>query len=597
MAKHWRIHPHDPDRIAALERSAGVSAIVAQLLLCRGIDTPDAAKQFLKPGLSGLRDPRELPGIAEAVEAVFQAVENRQRIVVYGDYDADGMTGTAILCRCLRRLGAVVDFYVPHRIDEGYGLNDEALRTIAQQGTSLVITVDCGIASLPEAEMARQLGLRLIVTDHHAPAARLPDAEVIVHPGLPDSEYPFPGLCGAGVAFKLAWALCQRACGGGRVRPALRDFLVEAVGLAAIGTVADVVPLVDENRALVHAALAQSLRKQCNLGLTALMKTTGLDRKKQLSADDVAFVLAPRLNAAGRLGQAELAVELLLTEDAARAAELAGYIDEMNGRRQHLERSIYLAASKQAQAQFNPEADLALVLAERGWHPGVIGVVAGRLAEKYHRPVVLIAWDELGVQPGTGSGRTACGLNLHRALAACGEHLVQHGGHAAAAGLRIEDSRINDFRRAFVDYAAAHISQEDRQAEIWIDAETVLGALTLRTVEQIERLGPFGTSNPRPLLCASGVNVAERPRRIGSNERHLSVRLAQHDVALRAVAFGNGDWAEQLERVDQPLDVVFRPVVNHFAGRRSVELHLYDWRVQEEAALAEERVSLGTAAG
>ncbi len=577
MAKRWRIHSHDADRIACLERAAGVPPLIAQLLLCRGIAGPDEVRRFLEPKLSALREPEELPGCSQAADLLHEAVAARRRICIYGDYDADGVTGTAILWQCLRLLGAEVSYYIPHRLEEGYGLNDEAIRAIAARRAEMVVTVDCGIASVAEAATARQCGLEMIVTDHHEPGTELPEAAALVHPRLPGRAYPFAGLSGSGVAFKLAWAVCQRASGAKKVGARMRDFLVQAVGLAALGTVADVVPLVDENRILVCHGLA-GLKSQPPLGLAKLMKVARLDQKPSLDAEDIAFSLAPRLNAAGRLGQAQLAVELLVTDKPDRADELARYVDQLNASRQTLERSIYLAASKQVKEQFPPPEHAALVLGDRGWHAGVIGIVAGRLAEKHYRPVVLVAWDPMGVKPGVGSGRSVPGFNLHAALEACAEHLLGFGGHAAAAGLRIEEDKLEAFRADFCEHAAAEMAEQDRVAEIRIDAEAPLSAFTLRTVGQIERLSPFGEGNARPLLCASGVEVAGPPKTMGEGGRHLSVMLSQHDVRLRAVAFGGGEWREELEAVHGPVDVAFRPVINTFNGRRSVELHLVDWR-------------------
>jgi single-stranded-DNA-specific exonuclease len=382
------------------------------------------------------------------------------------------------------------------------------------------------------------------------------------------------------VAFKLAWALCQRACQAKRVTEAMRSFLLQAVGLAAIGTVADIVPLVDENRILVHHGL-ESLSQRPTPGIAALMKLTKLDQKPCLECEDIGFTLGPRLNAAGRLGQAQLGVELLTTEVADRAAALAEYLHELNNSRDSLERSIYLAANKQIQERFDVENDAALVLAGHGWHPGVIGIVAGRLAEKHHRPVVLIAQDEVGVKPGIGSVRGAPGCCVHEALAACTHLLISHGGHAAAGGLKIEDGRIDAFREGFCEYAAQQIRAEQRIAELVIDGETMLATLTLSCVEQIQRMAPFGEGNRRPLLCASGVRLSEPPKRIGASGRHLSLRLDQHGVRLRGVAFGNGDWADDLASISGPLNLAFRPVINNFNGRRNVELHVADWRVAE----------------
>src|SRR5262245_33743549 len=467
MPKRWNIRPHDPDRIAALERAAGVPAVVAQLLLCRGIEQPQAARQFLDPRLADLRVPEALPGARQAASRIWEAVQGGKRIVIHGDYDVDGITGTSILVQCLRLLGANVGYFIPDRLSEGYGLHEVTVRRLVDEGAAVIVTVDCGITGMAAAQLARELGVELIVTDHHEMQAALPEAAVLVHPRLPGSEYPFAGLCGAAVAFKVAWAVCQEAAGARRVGPQMRDFLVQAVVLAALGTVADVVPLVDENRILVRHGLI-GLKERPLMGLRTLMQVAQLDQKRHLSAEDIGFGLAPRLNAAGRLGQARLAVELLTTDSEPRALELAQYIEGLNATRKHLERSIYLAAKKQARDEFDPEADAALVLAARGWHVGVIGIVAGRLAEKFHRPVVLVSQDEVATRPAVGSGRSVPGFNLHAALAACSHHLLSYGGHAAAAGLKIEDGAIEAFRTEFCEHAAVAIPPELRSAELHI---------------------------------------------------------------------------------------------------------------------------------
>jgi single-stranded-DNA-specific exonuclease len=576
MSKRWRIQPHDATMITRMERSARVPSVVAQVLAARGITDPAEAVGFLETKLSALRDPETLPGLPAAADRLHRAIQQGERTVIYGDYDADGMTATALLYRCLKLLGANVSYYVPNRMDEGYGLNDEALHKLLHAGTSLVVSVDCGISSVSEAETARRLGLDLIITDHHQLADRLPKA-LLVHPQLPGSDYPFASLCGAGVAFKLAWAICQRSSEAKRVSEPLREFLLGALALAAMGTIADVVPLVDENRVLVKHGLV-SLKSRPTPGLAHLMQVAGLADKSTLTSEDVAFGLAPRLNAAGRLGQAQLGVELLFTQDADRARSLAEYIDQLNDNRVHLERSIYLAANQQIKERFDPQAEAALVLADRGWHQGVIGIVAGRLAEKYHRPVIMISLDELGSKPGTGSARGVPGLDLYQSLSACRDFLVAHGGHAAAAGLRIDEAQVDAFRTHFCAHVEQELDETARVAELTIDAEASLPELTLKAVEDMERLAPFGQGNPRPLLCASAVRLIEAPRAMGKGERHLSVRVGQHGRQFRALAFNRAEWIEELAACDGELDIAFRPVINEFRGHRSVELHLADWR-------------------
>jgi single-stranded-DNA-specific exonuclease len=579
MSKRWRIHAHDPQRIATLTHAAGIPAVVAQLLICRGMEDSTTARVFLDPKLTDLLDPELLPGCAEAADRLLAAVHARTPICVYGDYDVDGITGAALLYLGLKILGAEVSYYIPHRVEEGYGLHADAIRTKAAEGVRLLVTVDCGIASTAEADLARELGVELIVTDHHEFGPALPRAAAVVHPRLPGGNYPFDGLSGSGVAFKLAWMLCQKASGAKKVGDRMKDFLLQAIGLAALGTVADVVPLIGENRVLVRHGLL-SLAQKPTLGLAALLKLTGLDGKKILASEDVGFTIGPRINAAGRLGQPQLALEMLVTDRPDRADELARYIDQLNATRQTLERSIQLAATKQVKEQFDSESDPALVLAERGWHPGVIGIVAGKIAEKFHRPTILIAWDQLGIKPGTGSARSIPGCNLFEAISACGEFLVTYGGHAQAAGLKIEEKNLPGFRAAFCDAVASASTGPPGEAELLIDAEAPLSAFTLRAVQQIEQLAPFGQSNARPLLCTSDVTLAEPPKTIGSGGNHLSLKLSQYGVTLRAVAFGGGEWLDDLLSVTGPIDVAFRPVINTFRGRQSVELHMVDWRAK-----------------
>jgi single-stranded-DNA-specific exonuclease len=481
------------------------------------------------------------------------------------------------MCHCLEAIHAQPHWYVPDRFDEGYGLNSDALRRLKQDGAELVVTVDCGIASVAEADVAREIGLELIITDHHNFADRLPAADVLVHPRLPGSEYPFGDLCGAGVAFKLAWAVATRSCGAKQVTPRLREMLLQCVGLAAVGTIADVVPLLDENRVYVKYGL-KCLREKGGPGVTRLLKLAKLSDKSSLNSEDIAFRFAPRLNAAGRLGQAGCGIELLTTSDTERATTLANYLHELNGQRETEERSIQLAATKQVKETCDPDADPALVLAGRGWHAGVIGIVAGRLAERWHRPVVMLARDELQAKPAIGSVRSVPGFDVHAALMACRELLITCGGHAAAAGLRIEDKKIDAFRKAFLSEVAARMPKELRQAQIQLDGETTLAGVTLQSIGELERLAPFGQGNKRPLLCASGVTCAEPPRTMGNGDKHMSVTLLQNGIRIRAVAFGGAEWIPHLPPPGEPFHIAFKPKINEFRGRRTAELELLDWR-------------------
>ncbi len=559
-------------------RGAGVAPVVAQLLVGRGVYQSSEVTTFLESKLSGLRDPMELPGVAKSVELISAAIAEKKAITVYGDFDADGMTGSAILVNGLRLLGADVSYFIPNRLEDGYGLNRDAIEKLHRRGRQLLITVDCGITSVEHAQLCRDLGVTLIITDHHRAPVSLPDADAIVHPRLPGSSYPFGDLCGAGVAFKLAWALCQQACGGKKVTDPMRDYLMQSLALAAIGTIADMVPLLDENRILVHHGL-RSLKANPLPGLRELLKLTKNENKSVLTSEDVAFAIAPRLNAAGRLGQAQLAVELMTSPPGERVVALAAYIEQLNVSRDSLQRSVQLAAGKLANADFDPEADPALVLAGVGWHQGVIGVVAGRLAEKYAKPVIVLSLDAVGGRPAVGSGRAGSPhVDIHAALDECSERLIRFGGHRAAAGLTIEESQIDHFRSDFFEAISKQVFDTDPVHEILIDAQTPLGQLNLQTVTQIEQLSPFGQGNPRPILCASDVILVEPSRRMGGGERHLAVKLSQHSVEMRAVAFGQGDWCEELNLCQGPIDVAFRPVINEYNGFRKVEIQLVDWR-------------------
>jgi single-stranded-DNA-specific exonuclease len=585
VAKSWHLLPHEPTAVGRLARALDVSAIVAQLLLNRNVCVPEQAKRFLEAPLTGLHPPELLPGAAEAAQRLFEAARSGRRICVYGDYDVDGTTGTAILLQGLRLLGAEPDFYVPHRLEEGYGLNPEALRQIADSGARVVVTVDCGVASLREAEVARDLGLELIVTDHHEPKERRPDAAVVVHPRLPPGAYPFGGLSGSGVAFKLAWKLAQLGSGSDKVTPRFRDYLLDAVVLASLGTIADVVPLHDENRIFVRAGLNR-LRQAPSLGLKALIEAAGLRTGAELRASDVAFKLAPRLNAAGRLGCARLVVELLTTTSPQRALDQARFLEQQNSERQTIERHMVKQARDLAERDF--AAAPALVLASPDWHGGVIGIVAGRLAEQYARPVLMIAVrpaDNGGLPVGHGSGRSVPGFALHEALKACGDCLISHGGHHSAAGFKVRADAIDTFRERFCAYTASQFPEGPPGPRLVLDAELPLSALTMGLLKEIDRLEPYGSENNRPIFLAGDLEIQGQPRRMGGGERHMSFRVRQNGTTLRAVAFGMGDRFDELLSDGGRCCLAFTPKINEWQGYTSVELEVVDFRPGSRAPL------------
>jgi single-stranded-DNA-specific exonuclease len=579
-AKQWHLLPHDQSAIDRLSRALQVSPIIAQLLLNRNIAEPAQAVNFLDAPLTGLLEPELLPGIPAAVERIFAAIQEQKKICIYGDYDVDGVTATSILLLGLTLLKANVEFHVPHRLDDGYGLNSETLNKLALNGVNLVITVDCGIASLEEAEEANRLGMELIITDHHEMKATLPHASVLVHPRLPGTSYPFGGLCGAGVAFKLAWALCKKACGSTKVTPELREYLLEAVLLASLGTVADVVPLFEENRIFVRHGLAR-LRTKPMIGLRALMKCAKLETKTNLASMDIGYAIAPRINAAGRLGTARLAVELLTTRNQQRADILADYLERQNQERQLIERRILAEARTQAEQHLHAPA---FVLASPEWHPGLLGIVASRLVDQYARPVLMIALRD-GQPLGQGSGRSIPGLKLHEALQACNGDLVGHGGHASAAGFRIIPTSIDAFRENFCAAVTSAIGSEPHAHRLTIDAEVPFAALTTGLMQSIDKLEPYGAGNPPPLLLADRLQIVGEPRKVGNGERHLSFKVRQDRKELRAIAFAMGDRCDELMSQQGQCCLVFVPRWNEWQGYKNVEIEVKDFQAGSEAKL------------
>jgi len=576
VERKWTFHPHDEAGIRRLCGQLRVSPLLGQVLLARGFSQVDSARAFLGTKLSDLHDPSGLPGINAAADLIVQAIQDKRRITIYGDYDVDGITGTSILWHCLQLSNATVDYYIPCRLEEGYGLNNAALQQLHEEDPQrLVVSVDCGIASVAEAAMAKSIGLELIITDHHHIGSQLPDALVLVHPRLPGSTYPFGDLCGAGVAFKLAWAICQRLGDGKKASPRMKEFLKQAVGLAALGTVADVVPLLGENRVIVRYGL-QTVREQSSLGMKALMRVAGLFDKPELRADDIGFGLGPRINAAGRLGQARLAVELLTTENAERATKLAEYLDTLNNNRKTVERRILKQAREMVAEHPEWEKHKTLVLAHHDWHPGVIGIVASRVTEEFGKPTVLIALRDDGT--GQGSGRSWAGFDLYSGLESCREHVVSFGGHKAAAGVRLKATAVGSVRETLASWAAENFHPTAADTELRIDAEVLLSEVTFPAVRELERLGPFGQENPQPRFVASRVELAEPPKTMGEGDRHLAIKVRQQGTTMRGVAFGRGDWAEQLQSTVGPISVTFAPVINTFNGFNKVELHLIDWK-------------------
>lgn len=569
MATRWTITPPATDLQAVADRWE-LPRLVAQLLLNRGLESSEAVRAFLTPQMKDLLPPHCLPGAVEAAGRIVRAIRERARIILYGDYDVDGTTGLAILWHVLTRAGASVSFYVPHRIEEGYGLNLQAVERLIAEGAELIVTIDCGITAVEVAEHLKKQGVALIVTDHHGYGDTLPPADAIVHP-LVGGTCPNPDLSGSAVAFKVAWAIAQQLGDGEKAPPDLRDLLVELLPLAALGTIADVVPLTGENRIIARHGLDRLARTTLP-GLRALIDSAGLNGKN-VTGYDVGFKLAPRINAAGRMGHARLAVELFTRADTDRAREIALYLEEHNRSRQATERKVTKQAVELVERhKLAGDARRAIVLASHGWHPGVIGIVAARLVDRYHRPAVVIA---LGGESAQGSARSVRHFDINDAISTCAEHLITHGGHTMAAGLRIDEEKIEAFTEAFVTVANNRLTPADLTRDLRIDAEVSLADLTLPTVETLLGLGPFGAGNPRPRLASEWVELAKEPRCVGKKQEHLQAVFRENGASLKAIGFGLGDRLEDLKQ-HRRCRVAFEPIINEFGGRRSVEMQMID---------------------
>lgn len=571
----WQLQP-PADEADDLARQLSLPPLLVQVLYNRGLATPEAIRAFLDPKLTDLHDPQLLPGCAAAAERIARAIAAGEPICIYGDYDVDGITATAILEACLHLCEAPdIRHYVPHRLEEGYGLNVEAIEQIAAEGARLLITVDCGIGAAGPIARAGELGMDVIVTDHHVIQGELPAAVAVVHPGLASEGEPYPnlGLCGAGVAFKLAWQVAREVCGEQRVDDEMRQFLLDATTLAALGTIADVVPLLGENRTLATFGL-RGLSGTSHVGLTALIESAGL-AEKQIDAMHVGFVLGPRLNAAGRMGHARQAVELLTTDSPETARAIAAELNARNDERREVEQAITAEAVEMVTAGQLDAATRSIVLAGEGWHGGVIGIVASRLVDRFARPSILIAVDEAGM--GQASGRSVPGLDLAGALAECAELLEGFGGHEMAAGLQIRKENISAFVERFEAVVAERLADTPHRVALTIDVETTLEALSFATVQQLEKMAPFGQGNARPVVQILGCDVVSPPRRMGRSGGHMQMVLSDGSGRARAVGFGMGDLVDAMLG-QRRVDVAAVPVINTFNGRSNVELQLKDVR-------------------
>jgi single-stranded-DNA-specific exonuclease len=568
----WVVPPAD-GRTEQLAKSLKISPLIAQLLVNRGIFEAREGSVFLQPKLTELIRPAQMPGIGPAVVRLRQAMDKKEKITIYGDYDVDGITGVSILWELLTLLGAPVDYYIPHRIDEGYGLNADAVRSLAEAGTRLLITVDCGISAIAAADLAKELGVDLIVTDHHQPGAVLPAAAAIVHPAL-DPSYANQDSAGALVAYKLAWAIAEDFSRGPRLEPKLREFMLNATSLAAIGTVADVVDLRGENRVVTKFGL-QSIADTKLCGLRALIQSAGL-AGKGVDSTAIGFRLAPVLNAAGRMGHARLAVELLTSTSEIRAMQIADYLKDQNTQRQQCERKMLKQACDIViERGLNHPDRRSIVLGQEGWHTGVLGIVASRLVDRFFRPTIMINASRNEGNLAQGSARSIPGFSMLDAIQACASHLTNFGGHKMAAGLTLPPENIEAFAADFEAYAAANLQQEDVVAKMHIDALVPLRQFTRDVVNQLDLLGPYGEGNPKPVFATRGVRLAAAPRRCGSTNEHLQFAITDNGATIRCIGFRMGDLEKKL--VDHEyFNIAYEAGLNHYNGNSTVEFIAVD---------------------
>ena len=567
VEREWRVRPRDLDREKRLVEELGLSPLVAQLLANRDIGTSNGADRFLNPRLSDLYDPFLFPDMDKACERIWKAVQRGEKVLIYGDYDVDGVTATALLVLILREVGAKVEYYLPHRLEEGYGLNQEAVARAKKDGVKLLITVDCGISAMEEAQLASRSGIDLIITDHHEPGREVPEAFAIINPAIPGCPYPFHGLAGVGVAFKLAHALMARGERNAPADPRVFDHL----DLVALGSIADVVPLLDENRVLAKFGL-QALGRSGKLGVQALLKVSGVENTK-LSSGHVGFMLGPRINATGRLGRSNAAVELLLSDTSQKAIELAQELNTLNQQRQEMQREVLDAITKRIEEDADIARSKALVYDDPAWHPGIIGIVASRLADTYHRPTLLISRLD-GLCRGTA--RSIPDFDIHAALMRCDEHLTKLGGHQSAAGFELQESQLKPFAKRFFEVTDQLLDDRLLTPHLYADADVDIAQMTVDLVDEINRFDPFGIGNHRPLFLVRNIELKGNAKIVGN--RHLKFWISQNGHTAEVIGFNMADRQVARRRPSEELEILFSPHINIWKGTASVQLNLKDFR-------------------
>ncbi|UCG12935.1 MAG: single-stranded-DNA-specific exonuclease RecJ [Deltaproteobacteria bacterium] len=562
----WRFEIPDHEATAQISKTLGLPPLMAAILARRQITSAAKAREFLEPNLRNLPSPHQLPDIAKAVERIARALKRDEQIVVYGDYDVDGLTATAVLVQFISKLGGQVRWYVPHRVREGYGLNSEALRYFSREGVGLVITVDCGIGDHKEIQEARELGLDVVVTDHHQPPSILPEASALVNPKQGDGGKDHRDMAGVGVAFYLATALRAHLRGSGRWRTSNEPNLKAYLDLVAIGTLADMAPLTSTNRILASIGL-EVLARTPRAGLRALKEICGL-QESRVSEGDVLFRLGPRLNAAGRLGSADLSLRLLLSSDLEKARLLARELDKSNARRQAAEEKLFAEASDAIEGDGSAHESRSLVLASSGWPKGLLGLVASRLAERFGKPTILLTRADQGWE---GSGRSRDPFDLYQALDSCKQHLVRFGGHRLAAGVALTHQQLGVFRSAFEKIAQEKLIHGGIPQSWPVDVLARLEEITPALMAYLDQLRPFGEGNPEPTFYCEDFRV-ENPRVL--KDKHLKMTLRQGKVRFDAIGFN-------LVRSNRPPPIpkrlLYSPAWNYWRGEKRIQLQILDY--------------------
>ena len=557
----WIVAPDpDPDLVQDVSASLGLDKIIVKILFNRLIDSPEAIRQFLNPRLEDLGDPFELQGMDLAIDRIMTALRENEKIMVYGDYDVDGITATALLYLILNKLGAQVAYYLPNRLVEGYGLSTQGIDEAHAQGATLIVSVDTGVTAVEEVKYARQKGIDCILTDHHEPGETLPDPVALVNPKRTDCNYPCRELSGVGVAFKLAQALYKR------LQQDERE-LEEHLDLVALGTAADIVPLVGENRILTKFGIRQ-ISRTTKPGLKSLAFVSGL-MGKQIGTGQVVFILAPRINAIGRLGDAAMAIKLLTTKDERVASEIARTLDKENQRRKNIDEKTLNEALEQIRQSVDLENDKAIILSSEGWHQGVIGIVASRLVEKFHLPTIMIAIDN---GEGKGSARSIPGFHLCNALKECEGLLLRYGGHKYAAGLTIQPDKIEAFREKMKEVSHSLLTSDDLVAKLNIDAEIELSQINNEFLDMLETFAPFGPQNMRPVFLTRNCEIVGQAYCVGKN--HLKMKVRKGESVFDVIGFGFGDWVNNLSGRGCLVDLVYVVEYNTWDGHTRIQLRL-----------------------